>query len=79
LPRQEKWMQEAFRKHRGALKQQLQIPKAKKIPISLMQSIMSAPVGQRIRNPTETGKRRITVTKLLKKRVNPVLTARRTR
>lgn len=71
-------MKEAFGK-KGALKKQLGVPKKEKIPVTLMQTIKRADVGETVRNPTETGKRRIPVTKLLKKRVQPVLTAREIR
>jgi hypothetical protein len=72
----EKWMKHAFEK-RGALKKQLQIPKGETIPRTLLTRIKQAKQGSTIKNPTKIGKRRIAVTGLLKKRVNPVVTAQR--
>jgi len=72
-----RWMQHAFgrKKKEGILHKQLGIPKEKKIPKSLLGRIAEARQGSRIKNPTKTGNRRITVTGLMKKRVNPVITA----
>lgn len=71
-----KWMGKAFGKHKeGSLHQQLGVPQNKKIPKSLLQRLHEAKQGSRIKNPTKTGNRRITVTGLIKKRINPVITA----
>jgi len=40
----------------------------KTIPKSLLSKIKRAEIGDTVRNPTETGKRRVKVTRLLKKR-----------
>lgn len=71
------WIQQAFGKNKGALHRQLRIPENKKIPVTLLEEIMDAEIGETIINPTKTGKRKIKVTKLLKQRANPVLTVRR--
>jgi hypothetical protein len=74
--KKELWMKGAFAKHKeGSLHKQLEVPAEKKIPKSLLARIASAKQGSRIKNPTKIGKRKITVTGLLKKRVNPVITA----
>lgn len=54
---------------KGALHTQLGIPKSKKIPRTLARKIADIEVGKTIKNPTETGEKRIVITKLLKKRV----------
>jgi len=65
--RTRKWIQKAVRK-RGALSRQLGIPEEKNIPITLLEKIKKAKIGSTVRNPTEQGKKRIKVTRLLKKR-----------
>ena len=69
------WIQKAIKKP-GALRRQLGVPKDKKIPKTLLERIRSAKVGTRIRNPTKTGKRSITVTRKLKRRAIVALTLR---
>ena len=72
-----RWMQKAFRPERkGRLHRQLGIPLGRKIPLTLLEKIKRTPVGRRIRNPTKTGRRRITVTRLLKRRAVLAHTAR---
>jgi len=64
------WIQKATRKHKkGSLHKQLQVPQSKNIPKALLSRIKSAPIGKTVHNPSKTGKRRIKVTDLLKKRV----------
>lgn len=64
-----KWIQEAGdHKHRGSLHKQLQVPQKEKIPKSLLKRIQAAETGKRVRNPTQTGRRSIAVTTLLKRR-----------
>jgi hypothetical protein len=71
-----KWMKDAFGcKRKGALHKQLGVPQDKPIPKTLLHRIQSAKQGSTIKNPAKTGRKRIAVTGLLKKRVNPVLTA----
>ncbi len=53
---------------KGALSKQLGIPIKRKIPIILLNKIISAKAGQTIRNPSKTGKRLIKVTRLLERR-----------
>jgi len=70
------WMKRAFGcKHEGALHRQLGVPVDQTIPKTLLNRIASAKQGSTIKNPTDVGKKRIAVTGLLKKRVNPVRTA----
>jgi len=54
---------------KGALHRQLGISPNDRIPKTLLRAIKNAEVGTTISNPTKTGKRRIPVTTLLKKRV----------
>ena len=64
-----KWIQHALKGHKkGSLHKQLGIPQTKTIPKTLLNRIKSAKVGKTIKNPTKTGKRRIKITGLLKKR-----------
>jgi len=48
----------------------LDIPENQRIPKTLLNAIVSAPVGSTISNPTQTGKQRITVTRKLKQKAN---------
>ena len=70
-----RWIQKAKIK-KGALHRQLSVPKDKDIPVSLLKKIKRTPTGKAISNPTRTGKRRIKVTTLLKRRVNFALNVR---
>lgn len=62
-----KWIQKVKPK-KGLLSKQLGIPEKEKIPMTLLNKIISAKAGQTITNPTKTGKRRIKVTRLLERR-----------
>lgn len=63
------WIQKAIKPNKkGALSRQLGIPISENIPITLLAKIKNTPIGDTIMNPTKKGKRRITVTPLLKKR-----------
>lgn len=53
---------------KGALRSQLRIPSNEKIPMGLLDKIISAKSGQTIKNPTLIGIRRIKVTRLLEQR-----------
>ncbi len=64
-----KWIQKIHLK-KGALHRELGIPKDEKIPVSLLNKIISAKPGESIKNPTKKGRKRIRVTRRLKKRVN---------
>jgi len=55
-------------KNPGSLSRQLNIPKKENIPITLLNRIIKARAGETIRNPTNIGKRRIKVTRLLERR-----------
>ena len=70
-----RWIQKAKIK-KGALHSQLSIPQNKDIPVTLLKKIKSSATGSTISNPTKTGKRRIKVTTLLKRRVNFALNVR---
>ena len=70
-----RWIQKAKIK-KGALHSQLSVPQNKDIPVTLLKKIKSATTGRTISNPTKTGKRRIKVTTLLKRRVNFALNVR---
>lgn len=67
MSKKEYWIPKIDMK-KGALSRQLEIPKEENIPISLLAKIKKAKIGTTITNPTKTGKRRIKVTRLLKRR-----------
>ena len=70
------WIQKAKIK-KGALHRQLSVPKDKDIPVTLLRKIKASETGRTITNPTRTGKRRVKVTTLLKRRVNFALNVRK--
>ena len=53
---------------KDALRKQLKIPKGKRIPMTLLDKIISAKAGQSIKNPTKIGIKKIKVTRLLEHR-----------
>jgi len=71
-----RWIQKA-RIKKGALSRQLGIPERENIPNKLLYKIKKTPVGKTIRNPTKKGKRRIKITKKLKKRAVLALTLKK--
>jgi len=73
------WIGKVLSRKPGALHRQLGISRGTKIPKTLLTEIHGSDAGDIIKNPTKTGRRRYRVTPLLKRRVNPVLTARRFR
>ena len=72
------WIQRAVRK-RGSLSRQLGIPEEENIPVALLRKIAKAKIGSTIENPTKKGRRRYTVTRLLKRRAVLALTLKRLR
>ena len=74
------WIQKAVnRRKKGALSRQLGIPEKDNIPKTLLEKIAKTPVGGRIKNPTKTGKKYLTVTRKLKKRAVLALTLKKLR
>jgi hypothetical protein len=72
------WIQDAVSKHKkGSLHKQLGVPMNKRIPKRLLSRIKSADIGKTVHNPSRTGKRRVKVTGLLKKRAVLAYTLRR--
>ena len=68
-----KWIRKAI-KRPGALSKQLDIPEEKNIPVTLLKKIKAAKVGDTVKNPTKTGRRRVKVTRKLKKRATLAFT-----
>ncbi len=64
-----RWIQKTKIK-KGALHKQLGVPEERKIPITLLNKIISAEVGKVIKNSSKSSKKMIKVTSLLKKRAN---------
>ncbi len=62
-----KWIQKVGIK-RGALSNQLGILEKDNIPVSLIEMIVSAKIGDVVINPSKKGKKKIKVTRLLKLR-----------
>lgn len=79
MAKSELWVNRALRRKPGALHRQLGIQRDTKIPKTLLTTIQDADTEDLIKNPTKTGKPRYRVTTLMKRRVNPVLTARKFR
>lgn len=71
-----KWIQGAVDpKKKGLFKRQLGVYADERIPKTLLQKIVKAPLNKRIENPTKTGYHSILVTRLMKQRANFVLNA----
>ncbi len=63
------WIKDALKGHKkGSLHRQLGVPMDKTITKSLLNKIKRTEIGKTVKNPTRTGKRRIKVTRLMKKR-----------
>ena len=62
-----KFIQKAIR-NKASLSTQLNINENENIPIELLNTIISTRIGTLIHNPTNSGKRVIKVTRLLKRR-----------
>lgn len=75
MHKQKFWIQNIHPK-KGALSRQLEIPESENIPISLLEAIVSSPIGTTIINHGR-GKSRIKVTRLLKQRANLALRFKR--
>jgi hypothetical protein len=71
-----KWAGDVLSRHPGALHRQLRIAPETKIPKTLLVRIVDTDIGNMVSNPTSVGRRRYKVTRLLKRRATPVLTAR---
>lgn len=62
-----KWIQRAIHKP-GKLHIDLGIAKHTKIPLALLNKIISAKAGQTISNPTKVGKKKIKITRKIEQR-----------
>ncbi len=62
-----KWIQKIKLK-KGALHREFGIPVGKKIPMVLLDKIISAKAGDVIQNPTKIGERKIKVTRQIERR-----------
>ena len=63
----DKWIQSVGIK-KGMLSRQLGIPEKENIPKTLLDEIINAKAGEKIKNPTLIGKKSIKVTRLLERR-----------
>jgi hypothetical protein len=71
LVKQQKWIKGVVQPHeKGRFHRQLGIPVKQRIPKTLVKKLVRTPIGNTVRNPTKTGKRRIKVTRLVKQRAN---------
>ena len=75
--RKKRWIQSALRGKGGELSRQLEIPVEENIPFTLLRKIRDTKIGEIITNPTKSGKRKIKVTRLLKRRAVLALTLKR--
>ena len=74
----EKFIQEAISsKKEGATHRMLGIPKDTAIPFTLLEAIRTAPIGTRVKNPTQVGYKFVKVTRLLKQRAVLALNLKR--
>ncbi len=71
-----RWIRKAVKK-KGGLSRQLNIPEKENIPVSLLKKIRNAKIGTTITNPTKTGKKKIKVTRKLKRRAVLALTLKK--
>lgn len=71
-----KWIRHSIKK-KGGLSRQLGIPEKENIPVTLLKRVKQAKTGTTITNPTKTGKKKIRVTKKMKKRAILALTLKR--
>jgi len=62
-----KWIQRAISRP-GKLHRDLGIPKGEKIPMSLLNKIVSAKAGDKIINPTKVGNKKILVSRKIEQR-----------
>ena len=78
MPKKKKeyWIHKTKMK-KGALKRQLGIPEDEGVPKTFLEEIRRTEIGKTATNPTQRGKKRIKVTRLLKKRAVLALTLRR--
>ena len=67
MAKTKKWIQEAKPK-KGALSKQLNIPEKKNIPMALLNKIVKAKPGEKIKNPTKVGDKTYKVTKVMGRR-----------
>jgi len=70
MAKKKKWIQKVLKGSKGAwsLHAMLDIPEGDKIPITLLKAIINTSIGNKVKNPTKTGKRTIMVTKKLKQK-----------
>jgi len=74
----ELWIQKAFKKKKkGSLSRMLEIPEKDNIPFTLLEKIRVTDIGKTIKNPTKTGKKKIKITRLLKRRSVAALNVKR--
>ena len=71
-----KWLGPVLSRRPGALHRQLGIPKDERIPKTLLVRVVGTDIGKTAKNPTLVGRPKYKVTRLLKRRATPVLTAR---
>lgn len=66
-----KWIKGVVKpEEKGLFHKQLGIPAEERIPKTLVQKIVRTPIGEKVRNPTKTGRRSMKVTRLMKQRAN---------
>jgi hypothetical protein len=72
------WIPDAVKNHKpGSLHRMLDVPQSETIPFTLLDKTCHTPIGKTVKNPTQTGKKKVKVTKLVKKRSCLALTLKR--
>lgn len=72
----ENWVKKMFKTHKeGSGHRTFGVKKGEKLPRTFLQKVVDTPIGKVAHNPTQTGKRSIKVTRLVKSRANGLLNA----
>jgi hypothetical protein len=72
------WIPRSVNEHKkGSLHRMLEVPPSESIPFTFLQEIVNTPIGMIAKNPTQTGKKKIKVTHLVKARANWALNLKR--
>jgi hypothetical protein len=72
------WIPDAVKNHKeGSLHKMLEVPQSETLPFTLVDKGCHTPIGKTFKNPTQTGKKKVKVTKLVKQRSCLALTLKR--
>ncbi len=72
----EPWQNRMFKTHPpGSTHRMLGVPKGDPLPLTFMQAIVDAEVGDIVKNPTKIGFKQVKVTRYMKAKMNGILNA----